>query len=212
MVGGGSNTIDLDNALGQTGRQEIKNYISNGGNFYGICMGAYYAGSIFYNIKDNSITYPGLGLYPGTPGTMGGTTAGRLEVVNWTMDKVTKAYNLFYQDGPNFYLDTIPTGVTVETVAKYQSDGSIAALIATYGKGKVFVTGPHPEANSDWFDVAVPSEMGIPAYGPLCPKGTDCSNLQLAVWALNKVTQSSGFRLLPSLYLLVTSLLFLLVN
>ena len=31
------------------------------------------------------------------------------------------------------------------------TNGTIAALVASYGKGKVGVSGPHPEATAAWY-------------------------------------------------------------
>ena len=36
------------------------------------------------------------------------------------------------------------------TLATY-TNGKIAALVAAYGKGKVGVSGPHPEATAEWY-------------------------------------------------------------
>jgi hypothetical protein len=45
----------------------------------------------------------------------------------------------------------MPTGrrAAIKILATY-SDGSIAALAYRYGKGKVIVSGTHPEATRDW--------------------------------------------------------------
>jgi glutamine amidotransferase-like uncharacterized protein len=58
-----------------------------------------------------------------------------------------------------------------ETVALY-SDGSVAAVLAGYGKGKAFVSGPHPEATIDWLE-----EDGLSSHGW-------SSSMDLAVEAL----------------------------
>jgi glutamine amidotransferase-like uncharacterized protein len=39
----------------------------------------------------------------------------------------------------------------VHIVATYE-DGNIAALMCPYGKGRVAVCGPHPEARSTWLE------------------------------------------------------------
>ena len=55
---------------------------------------------------------------------------------------------MYFQDGPYFILNSGATGVTV--LATY-TNGKIAALVAPYGKGKVGVVGPHPEADARWY-------------------------------------------------------------
>lgn len=39
-------------------------------------------------------------------------------------------------------------------VIAYYEDGRIAALLSSYGEGKVAVSGPHPEARDSWIDEA----------------------------------------------------------
>ncbi len=34
------------------------------------------------------------------------------------------------------------------------TNGKIAALVAPYGKGKVGVSGPHPEATAEWYEAS----------------------------------------------------------
>ena len=58
---------------------------------------------------------------------------------------------MFFQDGPVFRLPApAPAGVTV--LARYAANGEIAAMVAPFGRGKVGVVGPHPEAPADWYD------------------------------------------------------------
>jgi hypothetical protein len=59
--------------------------------------------------------------------------------------------SMYFQDGPFFLLDRGATDVIV--LATYTS-GKIAALVAPYGKGKVGVSGPHPEATAAWYEAA----------------------------------------------------------
>jgi glutamine amidotransferase-like uncharacterized protein len=54
---------------------------------------------------------------------------------------------MYFQGGPKFILKS--TTEKVKIIARY-SDGQIAALLATYGNGKVAVCGPHPEAPRSW--------------------------------------------------------------
>ncbi len=58
---------------------------------------------------------------------------------------------MYFQDGPYFLLDRGATGVRV--LATY-TNGKIAALVAPYGKGKVGVSGPHPEATIAWYEAS----------------------------------------------------------
>jgi glutamine amidotransferase-like uncharacterized protein len=55
---------------------------------------------------------------------------------------------MYFQDGPFFTLNRGAAGVSV--LATY-TNGEISALVAPYGKGRVGVSGPHPEATGDWY-------------------------------------------------------------
>lgn len=60
---------------------------------------------------------------------------------------------LFFQDGPLFLLDN---GADATVLATYPN-GTVAALVAPFGAGRVGVVGPHPEATEEWYtDVHLP--------------------------------------------------------
>lgn len=135
--------------LSQTYRQlkqhapAIRNYVASGGRYLGICMGAYLAGRT-----------PGFRLLPGdtdqfitSRGASVRTEADTTVNVHWR----GQLRPVYFQDGPFFLLDRRATDVIV--LATY-TNGKIAALVAPYGKGKVGVSGPHPEATSAWYDAA----------------------------------------------------------
>lgn len=118
----------------------IRSYVSSGGRYLGICMGGYLAGRT-----------PGFHLLPGdtdqfitSPGASVTTKADTIVNVYWR----EQSHFLYFQDGPYFLLDRKAVGVTV--LATY-TNGTIAALVASYGKGKVGVSGPHPEATAEWY-------------------------------------------------------------
>ena len=71
--------------------------------------------------------------------------------------------SMYFQDGPFFLLDRKASDVIV--LATY-TNGKIAALVTPYGKGKVGVSGPHPEATAAWYE----------AYHLVNPEGV-CADL-----------------------------------
>jgi len=117
----------------------IRQYVADGGKYLGFCLGGYLAGAT-----------PGFGLLPGDTdqyitsrgATIRGTRDTLVEVL-WRDQR----RRMFFQDGPMFLLDSA-AGVTV--LARY-SNNEIAAVIAPFGRGRVAVVGPHPEATADWF-------------------------------------------------------------
>jgi glutamine amidotransferase-like uncharacterized protein len=130
----------------------IQNFVKSGGHYLGICMGGYLAGM-----------HPGFKLLPGdtdsfisSPQASVTTTADTIIKVNWR----DQPRYMYFQDGPYFILKRDATGVTV--LATY-TNGKIAAMVAPYGKGRIGVSGPHPEAAADWYN----------AYHLVDPDGPD---------------------------------------
>jgi glutamine amidotransferase-like uncharacterized protein len=121
----------------------IRSYVESGGRYLGICMGGYLAGRT-----------PGFQLLPGDTDQF---IASRKASVRTEADTVVSVRwrgqlrSMYFQDGPFFVLDRGATDVVV--LATY-TNGKIAALVAPYGKGKVGVSGPHPEATAEWYEEA----------------------------------------------------------
>lgn len=121
----------------------LRSYVASGGRYLGICMGGYLAGRT-----------PGFRLLPGDTDRF---IASRGASVRTEADTIVKVYwrghvrCMYFQDGPYFLLDQSATDVMV--LATY-TNGKIAALVAPYGKGKVAVSGPHPEATAAWYEAA----------------------------------------------------------
>jgi hypothetical protein len=119
----------------------LRDYILAGGRYWGICGGGYIASAGWEDvggrvnalklISADSVSY----IEDPDP---------RIITVTW----LGKKREIYYQYGPAF---VTRGGNAVHIVATY-ADGSVAALVATLGKGKVALSGPHPEAVADWLD------------------------------------------------------------
>ncbi|WP_188306867.1 BPL-N domain-containing protein [Streptomyces sp. CBMA123] len=124
----------------------VRAYVRGGGHFLGLCMGGYLAGHD-----------PGYGLLPGDSGqyisSRGATVTDEqdhLVDVSWR----GHPQRMYFQDGP--YFDV--SGPDADVLARYTNDRA-AAVVAPYGAGRVAVSGPHPEAPSDWYlDYDLPDE------------------------------------------------------
>ncbi len=131
---------------------EIRTYVMSGGRYLGFCMGGYLAGK-----------NPGFRLLPGDTDQF---IASRGASVRTEADTIVTVYwrgrprSMYFQDGPYFLLDHGTANVTV--LATY-TNGKIAAMVAPCGKGKVGVSGPHPEATAAWYK----------AYNLIDPDGPD---------------------------------------
>ena len=135
--GGKSKTVmtSMTKAL----KSAIDSFVKLGGGYVGFCAGAFsstkYVGTTstlgFNFMPGKTILYPynhQAGIIP----------------LNWQ----GKTRQIYWEGGP--YISSIPAG-KAETIATYPN-GTVAAARSTYGKGKVFVTGAHPEAPQDWRD------------------------------------------------------------
>jgi hypothetical protein len=124
----------------RSNRDDVRDYVSAGGRYLGMCLGGYLAGAT-----------PGFALLPGDTDRYidlpGATVADDGEaVLPVTWRGRTRA--VYFQDGPHFVLDDDPG---TEILARY-ANGAVAALVTPFGAGRVGVVGPHPEATSDWFE------------------------------------------------------------
>jgi glutamine amidotransferase-like uncharacterized protein len=120
----------------------LRKWVRDGGRYLGLCMGGYLAGSD-----------PGFDLLPGdtdeyigTPGAAVRTSEDTVITVSWRGRK----RQMYFQDGPYFDLGS---DAKASVLATYDN-GTVAALVAPYGKGRVGVSGPHPEADRSWYDEA----------------------------------------------------------
>jgi glutamine amidotransferase-like uncharacterized protein len=137
--GGGGNLTKAYRQL-ENHAHDIQNFVKSGGRYLGMCMGGYLAGAT-----------PGFHLLPGDTDAF---ITSRHASVRTTRDTLVQVkwrdqlHSMYFQDGPFFKLKSKATGVIV--LARY-TNGKIAALVAPYGKGKVGVVGPHPEADAGWY-------------------------------------------------------------
>ncbi|WP_240194197.1 MULTISPECIES: hypothetical protein [unclassified Gordonia (in: high G+C Gram-positive bacteria)] len=107
------------------------------GDYLGFCLGAYLATAQY-----------GFGVFGGTarrhanaPGSLITTLGATIADVDWRGVRRP----MFFQDGPQF---TAPSGADI--IARYPG-GAAAALVSSYGSGRVGLVGPHPEATKSWF-------------------------------------------------------------
>jgi glutamine amidotransferase-like uncharacterized protein len=125
-------------------REDVRAYVSSGGRYLGVCLGGYLAGAT-----------PGFDLLPGDTDRYidlsGATVTGDGEAVVPVLWRGRRR-EMYFQDGPHFVLDQGGDGDDgTEVLARY-TNGAVAALVTPFGRGRVGVTGPHPEATADWFE------------------------------------------------------------
>jgi glutamine amidotransferase-like uncharacterized protein len=119
----------------------IRRYVEAGGRYLGLCMGGYLAGHWrgFRLLPDDADQF--IKSHHASITTYRNT----IVEVDWRGHR----RHMFFQDGPIFR--TPHSAPDVIVLARYASNSEIAALVASFGRGKVGVCGPHPEAPASWY-------------------------------------------------------------
>lgn len=140
----GGHSAEVAQALSHTQKEELRRFVREGGGYVGLCAGAFFA-SARTRLEDGSfINDERLGLIPMISQWLKVPTDAAILPVKW--NGVSR--DVYWEGGPYFRLP-VPAGV--EVVATYP-DSSIASVRTTYGRGRVYVTGFHPEAPQWWRD------------------------------------------------------------
>jgi glutamine amidotransferase-like uncharacterized protein len=144
VVGGGLGDSDqYDDSFLLDKSNIIREYISNGGRYLGICMGAYIAGHYYLNIlKSNTKATQ----YIKRKDSTLKKEQHDIVTVNWLGEEK----NIYFDDGTAFVPRRGYKRISGRIIAKYKN-GDAAAIIQNYNKGMVGVIGPHPEAHKFWF-------------------------------------------------------------
>ena len=173
--------------ISSEGFEKVRNFISDGGGYIGICGGAYFTGEqVFW--QGNQLPMNTLRIFPGT-------TQGPIDEIapfpNCKMCKTNIVNNshpitqtepdttwICYCYGPMF----LPNDrAEIEILGRYDiaDQPSIAAF--EYGEGRVFIIGSHPEFEED-------SERdGLPASDKFNDQGSDWDLMKKAAqWCLKK--------------------------
>lgn len=139
---GGDGDSDQFDTFLYTYKYQIRKYVRKGGKYLGVCMGAYFTGSHYFNLLDSKIKYT---QYIKRPNSTVNKTTPSIVKVDWLGEEK----EIYFHDGVAFSFKKEPLN-TVKIYATYKN-GDIAAMIQPYGKGKIGVIGPHPEAQKWWF-------------------------------------------------------------
>ncbi len=132
--------------------EAILRFMIRGGRYCGICGGAYLAAAEWE--EDGLVR--GFGLAPVRLDSFLSDATPALLSIRWQ----DKKRDMYYQLGP--YFEILDSGAPLEELAWYDDD-SVAALICAFGKGKVLLSGPHPEAPDSWLEDEMPSGTWKPS-------------------------------------------------
>lgn len=145
IIGGtGDDLLPLVQAFTPTVTQALKDYLNNGGRYLGICGGGFMASTGW---DEDGKHIQALGIIPAGTSVYKDDYVPRVLPITW----LGKTRPMYFKAGPYFQMAKSPE--PVEIIANY-GDGSVAAFMSAYGKGKIAVIGPHPEARESWKDEA----------------------------------------------------------
>ncbi|MFX1602581.1 MAG: BPL-N domain-containing protein, partial [Promethearchaeota archaeon] len=153
IPGGWAGTYNVD--LAGAGITEIRTFVGNGGAFFGVCAGAYFAcdklqwegGFLEYQLD----LYDGYGIGPVDEIAAWPNYAMAEIVINTTSPLIDLSgepanHSVMYYGGPWF--DTTDQE-GIHTLASYAANNKSAMIAFEYEEGRVFLSGPHPEWEED---------------------------------------------------------------
>ena len=145
--GGGQDIDGAFRSLGPARVKALRDYVTHGGRYLGLCMGAYLADASHLNLVSQDLDSE-----VGRSGFPVETIEDAAVDVHW----LGRQTRIFYQDGPWLESDTANPGF--RSIATY-ANGDLAVARYTMGNGVVVLSGPHPEAGANWFeDADIPVE------------------------------------------------------
>ncbi|MFW9879979.1 MAG: BPL-N domain-containing protein [Candidatus Thorarchaeota archaeon] len=140
----GGSTLSYRVSLGSEGIQIIRNFLSNGGSYFGICGGALF-GTNGLNLIDGEFL-------PTTPEIPGGTYILEMNVNQEStgpdLSDEPASYQLLYWESQYYYSENISN---INPIMTYSHNDQPGMITFVYGTGTVFLSFPHPEyeENSD---------------------------------------------------------------
>jgi glutamine amidotransferase-like uncharacterized protein len=115
--------------------QRIRDFVNQGGGYLGICMGAYWAGSEYFDILSDVDAVQYL--------TRPGTDTRRPHAKNINITWKDEPMNMFWYDG----CALVGNENKFETVARYANGDPMAIIQDNIG-----LIGCHPESEKHWYD------------------------------------------------------------
>lgn len=130
--GGGLGDSDQFDKMLLDRKKIVKEYISDGGRYLGICMGAYFAGHYYFDILQDADTVR----YVDRENSSIFREDETISQITWK----DKTYKMYFFDG------CVITGKNFDTFATYMNGDTMAAI-----QGKIGLIGCHPESLKDWY-------------------------------------------------------------
>jgi hypothetical protein len=133
---GGFGDSDSYDTILKNNKDVVVDFVTRGGKYLGICMGAYWAGKDYFNILDKVDAVQ----YIKRPGACTRRPHAKNMPVMWR----NQPYNMFFYDGCAIVGGDMSP---YETIATY-SNGDNMAII----QNRIGLIGCHPESEQFWYD------------------------------------------------------------
>lgn len=132
-IPGGLGDADSYDYLMKLHARSIRKFVSNGGKYLGVCMGAYWADYNYLNILDNTRVVQYI--------KQSNTDTKRPHAKNMPVVWKDNPMSMYFYDGCTY------TGNNFKTIARY-STGYPMAII----QNNIGMIGCHPESEQHWYD------------------------------------------------------------
>ncbi len=187
----GGNAYYQQNSLGNAGKQNILNYLNNGGAYFGACAGAYYAAGDYYWQGSYYNWADLLGRFPTFEGSI--TTIADFDsnpgYAMTGIDASGKGFNMIYYGGPTRGWRDTPISSPGQQILTFRSiPGN---LPAAFVNGKMLLTSIHAEAYENDGITGLATEDRIENYKWLANSINEVSGMGLYVPAYSSPSQCS---------------------
>lgn len=142
----GGIAVTASKAMGKSMMNAVRSFVNNGGGYVGFCAGAFIATS-----RIGTSAYSGLGIAPGTTTVYKAKGYPTIEKMSVKKNDGQVSRQIYWEGGPYIKLST-SEAKKVDVRGIYSRTNQISAINSAYGKGRVSITGAHPEAPQWWRD------------------------------------------------------------
>jgi glutamine amidotransferase-like uncharacterized protein len=145
VIPGGS-VVGYNEDFGERGKEIIRNYVRNGGSYFGICGGSHFGTEAYLNL------YPGGYINP-APGVQSS-----YEMVTMNINKdslwldltnISSSLSTIYINGGCFDEIDIINAIDMHIIAEYSLNNMPGMVAFRFGSGSAFLCSPHPEIEED---------------------------------------------------------------
>lgn len=151
----GGNMYQYSQNISSPGKEKIRNFISDGGGYIGICGGAYFTGEkVFW--QGNQLPMEPLAIFPGTTRGPIDEIALYPNCVMCEVDIVNHSHPITESEQDSVWIQycygpmLLPNeDANVEILGESEIGDKPVIVAFEYGHGKVFIIGTHPEFEED---------------------------------------------------------------